>query len=334
MRITQEIQLADYKIVDMHLHLPVAADDWLAPWRERYIRENGEARFAQLQSRTDQKSWLPEFCFPSPEPAMEKAVEAADRWAQEVDNCGLEKVIFASGGDNETLAKVVARHPDKFAGLAHHYIGAQDAAHTLEKAVRDLGLKGYKILAPLVEKPLSDRCYDDIFEVCHAYKLPVLVHCGILGGGSFGIVSGPNLSPLCLAETAQRFPNANFIVPHFGCGFTNDLLQLCWASPNVYVDTSGNNLWTKWTMENYTLEQLFQRFYACVGPERILFGSDSEWFPRGFALRYLMDQLRAVRGLNIPEEDIRRIFRENALELFRLEGGMGNCHENYSTVCF
>jgi predicted TIM-barrel fold metal-dependent hydrolase len=88
----------------------------------------------------------------------------------------------------------------------------------------------------------------------------------------------------------------------------------------VYVDTSGNNLWTKWTIENYTLEQLFQRFYACVGPDRILFGSDSEWFPRGFALRYLMDQLRAVRSLNMPEGDVRRIFRENALELLKLEG--------------
>ena len=48
--------------------------------------------------------------------------------------------------------------------------------------------------------------------------------------------------------------------------------------------------------------------------------SDSEWFPRGFALRYLMDQLRAVRSLNMPEADIRRIFRENALELLKLEG--------------
>jgi len=318
--ISQAIELADFRIVDMHLHLPITADDWLAPWRERYISENGPERFRQLQSRTAQESWLPEFCLPTPEHAMEDPMEAADRWAAEAERVNLERVIFTTGGGNDTLAQVVKRHPDKFAGLAHHYIGDKDAAHTLEKAVRDQGLKGYKILAPIVEKPLSDRSYDAVFQVCHEYRLPVVVHCGILGGGSFGIVSGPNLSPLCLAETAQRFPHANFIVPHFGCGFTNDLLQLCWASPNVYVDTSGNNLWTKWTMENYTLEQLFSRFYACIGPQRILFGSDSEWFPRGFALRYLMDQLRSVRSLRIPEEDIRKIFRENAMELFCLEG--------------
>lgn len=321
MEITQHIELADFKVVDFHVHLPVASDDWLAPWRERYIAENGEERFHQLQSRTGTAAnWLPEFCFPTPEPPMTDELAAGDRWAAECDRMDLERVVFTTGGGNDALSRVVAAHPDKFSGFAHHYIGEVDAAHTLEKAVRDQGLVGYKILAPIVEKPLSDRSYDEVFEVCHAYRLPVLVHCGILGGGSFGLVSGPNLSPLCLAETAQRFPHANFIVPHFGCGFTNDLLQLCWAAPNVYADTSGNNLWTKWTMENYTLEQLFQRFYACIGPERIIFGSDSEWFPRGFALRYLMDQLRAVRALNIPEPDIRRIFRDNALELLGLEG--------------
>ena len=320
MKITQTIELADFKVVDMHLHLPVTKDDWLAPWRERYIAENGAERFAQLQARTSQaESWLPEFCFPNPEPPMDDEMEAAHRWYEECLKANLEHVVFTTGGGNECLSKVVASHPDKFSGFAHHYIGQSGAAELLEKAILEQGLRGYKILAPVVEKPLSDRSYDEVFEVCHEYRLPVLVHCGILGGGSFGIVSGPNLSPLCLAETAQRFPNANFIVPHFGCGFPNDLLQLCWASPNVYVDTSGNNLWTKWTMENHTLEQLFQRFYSCVGPDRILFGSDSEWFPRGFALRYLMDQLRAVRSLNMPKADIRRIFRENALELLNLE---------------
>ena len=201
----------------------------------------------------------------------------------------------------------MAAHPDRFSGFAHHYIGGRDAAAELERAVTAQGLRGYKILAPVVEKPLSSPEYEDVFEVCHRRRLPVLIHFGILGGGGVcGLMSGPNISPLALAETAQRFPNAKFIIPHFGCGFTNELLSLCWASPNVYVDTSGNNLWTKWTMENYTLEQLFGRFYATVGPSRILFGSDSEWFPRGFAVRYLMDNCGPCAASTCP----RRISKE------------------------
>lgn len=316
MTVTQEITLPNFKIVDMHLHLPVAGDDWLAPWRQRYIAQNGPERWDELQALNETApSWLPAFGFPAPAPPFEDWREAARRWADECEKYNLEKVVFATGGGNEQLACVVQTAPGRFGGLAHHPPDTPGAAALLEQAVTKQGLCGYKILAPLVETPLSDPCFDDVFEVCHQYRLPVLVHFGILGGAG-GIAGGANAGPLALARTALRFPHARFIVPHFGCGYTNDLLQLCWASPNVYVDTSGNNLWTNWTMENYTLEQLFARFIATVGPGRILFGSDSEWFPRGFALRYLLDQLRAVRLLNLPEADVRRIFRENALEMF------------------
>lgn len=317
MNIEMNVELCDFPVVDMHLHLPVAQDDWLAPWRERYIAQNGRERYGELTALGKTvPGWLPEFCFPAPEEPMEDPAQAGERWYRECERFALERVVFMTGGGNETLSAVVAAHPDRFSGFAHHYIGERDAAQKLERAVTAQGLCGYKILAPVVEKPLSSPEYADVFEVCHRRRLPVLVHFGILGGGGgCGIVSGPNLSPLALAETAQRFPHAKFIVPHFGCGFPDELLTLCWASPNVYVDTSGNNLWTRWTMQRYTLEQLFERFYATVGPGRILFGSDSEWFPRGFAVRYLMDQLRAARGLNLPKADIQRIFRENALEM-------------------
>ncbi len=320
MRINMDVAWADFKIVDMHLHLPVKQDDWLQPWRDRYIAENGRERWdALVASGQETKSWLSEFCFPTPEPPYDSWEDAADRWAQECRDNDLERVIFTTGGGNDRLSAVVRRYPDLFAGLAHHYIGDVGAADTLERAVREQGLCGYKILAPVVDKPLADRAFDEVFEVCHSYELPVLIHFGILGGGgSTGIMSGPNMSPLAIAETAQRFPRAKFIVPHFGCGFTNELLQLCWASPNVFVDTSGNNLWTKWTMESYTLDQLFAKFYATVGAGRILFGSDSEWFPRGFAARYLLDQLRAVRAVGMPESDVQRIFRDNARAVFKL----------------
>ncbi len=319
-KVLETQEFTDFPIVDMHLHLPVASDDWLSPWRRRYIARNGEERFQELQALGGQPpSWLPEFCFPTPDPAFESWQEAADRWAEECGRYPLEKVVFLTGGGNETLSQAVAAHPDRFAGFAHHSIDDPDAAEQLERAILRQGLIGYKILAPVVEKPLADRVYDPVFEVCHQHRLPVVVHFGILGGGSsLGIVSGPNLRPLALAETAQRFPHARFVVPHFGCGFPDELLQLCWASANVFVDTSGNNLWTKWTMANPTLEQLFFRFSATLGAGRILFGTDSEWFPRGFAVRYLVDQLRAVRAIGMSAGDIRRIFRENAMELLSL----------------
>ena len=49
-----------------------------------------------------------------------------------------------------------------------------------------------------------------------------------------------------------------------------------------------------------TLEALIRKFYETIGPDRILFGSDSSWFPRGFSIRYLQDQIRACRFMNMP----------------------------------
>ena len=59
--------------------------------------------------------------------------------------------------------------------------------------------------------------------------------------------------------------------------------------------------------------------YETIGSERILFGPVSSYFPRGFVLRYLQDQLRICYQLNPPEEDIGAIFGGNAARLLGLE---------------
>lgn len=318
MKVTQDVYMPDFGVVDFHLHFPVAQDDWMAPYRERFVARYGQQRWEERTAMSGRvASWLPDFGFPQPGTPSDDYDETALRWLTECKKHGLVRVVFQTGGGNEALAGVVARHKDVFSGFAHHSIDAPDAAAQLKYAVEELGLSGYKVLAPVVELPLADDRYADVFEYCHQKELPVLIHFGILGGAG-GVAGTVNFSPLAIAEVAARYPHANFIVPHFGCGYPNELLTLCWACPNVYVDTSGNNLWTRWTMENWTLEQLFARFYATVGPGRIVFGSDSEWFPRGFALRYLMDQYGAVRALNWPAADIEAVFRRNALQLLKL----------------
>ena len=49
-----------------------------------------------------------------------------------------------------------------------------------------------------------------------------------------------------------------------------------------------------------------------------MFGSDSSYFPRGFATRYLADQLRICYQLGVPKEDVAAIFGGNANRIYRL----------------
>lgn len=93
-----------------------------------------------------------------------------------------------------------------------------------------------------------------------------------------------------------------------------------WACPNVVVDTSGSNQWVRYMAHRLTLEDLFRRFYETMGSERIIFGSDSSWFPRGFARRYLVDQLRICWEMGMPAAELQQIFGGNAARLLKLDG--------------
>lgn len=318
MHISMEVDLPEWRAVDFHCHFPIVNDDWLKPYRERYIKESGRDNWEYIKNSSIgiNRQWNEAWCFPKPEePGVDLEVQAM-RWAKEVEANNLERVVFTTCGGNDMAVRLMELYKDKFAAFAHHSPDEEHAAEKLKTAAIQ-GLKGYKILGPVVKTPLCDKSLYPIWEVAASYNLPVLIHFGILGGGG-GIGNAVNINPLIIHDAAKAFPKVKFIIPHFGCGYTRELLQLAWSCHNIYVDTSGNNEWVRWMPYELNLNILFKKFYETVGPERIVYGSDSEWFPRGYAIRYFLDQIRAARQVAIPKEDIKKIFRENALELLNI----------------
>ena len=102
------------------------------------------------------------------------------------------------------------------------------------------------------------------------------------------------------------------IVPHFGGGFFREALMAAEACPSIHFDTSSSNCWIKY-VPDLTLTDVFRRAIAVAGPNRIVFGSDSSYFPRGWrtvihgAQRAILEELGARRGL--LREDLQRQFR-------------------------
>jgi len=305
-------------VLDFHAHFPVRGN---VPQAEEahaeYLRRFGADRWAQIERhlQADQAAWRASWGFPKPEPPGDDDDMAA-RWAQEVEHHRLIRVVFLTGGGNDRLAAVVRRHRDAFVGFAHHDPFAPDAPAELERAVRDLGLHGYKLIAPLLRGRLDDERLFPLWEVAERLRIPVLIHFGPLRYE--GIVAGPNISPLVLQDVARGFPGVPFIVPHFGCGYPRDLLHLMWVCGNIYVDTSGSNEWMRWMPYDLDLKTLFHRFLDTAGPARVIFGTDSSWFPRGFARRYLEVQWQACAELGLSREDLRAIFAGNAARLLGL----------------
>ncbi len=52
--------------------------------------------------------------------------------------------------------------------------------------------------------------------------------------------------------------------------------------PNIHLDTSSSNSWMKYH-PGLTLEGVFRQALAVVGPDRLLFGTDSSFFPARLA---------------------------------------------------
>ena len=309
-------------IVDFHVHfpsqLPWFGDMAGAPAVQSEADED-KKRVVQEMSRPYSAQWRRMWDFPVPESAADHPGDAvqAKRWQQELVENGIHAVGFVTGGGNDNLAQICAGFPEQFIGFAHHDPFRADAVAELRRAVEDLGLRGYKLLAPSINQPIEDKAIYPVWEACQEMGIPVLIHFGIQGGPG-GIAYHENINPFKLHDIARDFPHVTFVIPHFGCAWERETLQLCWACPNVCVDTSGSLQWIRWVPGDVTIKYLFRKFYETVGPTRIIFGSDSSWFPRGFARRYLQDQFRDCVDLGMPDEHLQLIFGGNAARLLRI----------------
>ena len=309
-----------FPIIDFHTHFPVP-DEQPAPSEMAYRRRFGDRKADILRAnwRRYQEEWWTAYGFPFPEEHEPPPEVQAQRWSEEIENAGLEAVVFVTGGGNRTLAGALAGRPRMF-GFAHHDPFDPGAAAELRRAVVEDGMRGYKVLAPALDGPIDDESLHAVWRVAEELALPVLIHFGTLDGGG-GTAAHVNIDPLMLHPVAKAYPEVAFVVPHFGCGYPAELLQLAWACRNVHVDTSGNNEWVRWMPYPLTVADLFVKFLDTVGPDRILFGSDSAHFPRGLVGAYYDSQVAIVDELGLSASERHQLFAGNAARLLGLRNG-------------
>jgi predicted TIM-barrel fold metal-dependent hydrolase len=319
------------RVIDSHVHFPEnkIIDDGAAPTAERkqgigYTSGRTGLETPEIKDKAQQwlqgerARWESAWRFPTPRQVNQE--EGERLWAAEFDTYDyLKTVVFVTAGSNLFASELAARHQGRFVAYAHHDPLLPDAAQRLEKAVKEQGLRGYKILGPKVDKPISDPYFDPLWEIARDAGIPVLIHFGIMGAAG-GIASHVNMNPMAIHDAAKRFPKVPFIVPHFGTGYLFDMLNLCWACPNVYIDTSGSNQWMRWMPYEVTLESLFRKFRETIGAGRIIFGTDSSWFPRGFTHEYLDAQVRAMADVGYSEDERDAVLYRNIASLLKIEG--------------
>ena len=252
------------------------------------------------------------------------ADELADRWAQELDRNGVGRaaLIASVPGDEASVGAAVARHPSRFVGFFMLDPTAPDAASRAEHALTRLGLRVICLFPAMQRYSLHDPRVSEIVQMAAQHSgTAVFVHCGALSVGvrkKLGLASRFDVrcgNPLDLHALAADHPAVPFIIPHFGAGLFREALLVADLAPNVYLDTSSTNRWMAYH-HNLTLTDVFRHALDVVGPERLLFGTDSSFFPRGWNRAVHDAQVSALAAAGVGETDRHRIFTGNFDRLF------------------
>ena len=167
-----------------------------------------------------------------------------------------------------------------------------------EAALSDPQCVGIKIHPSFHEIAADDEAYAPVYELAERTRAPILTH-------SWDISPTNPVQHLSFPERFRchlaAHPSVTLVLGHAGGrpGAMKAVVGLCRDYPNVCVDLAGDYY------DNGLVECLVDR----IGAERVVFGSDLNWIdPRA--------NLAPVLAAAIPDEDVLRILRTNALRVY------------------
>lgn len=293
---------------DAHCHF-LSSRFYEALGREKY----GPEAQVTAERVAGELGWEP----PGPADAL------AARWIAELDQHRVSRVglIASVPGDEDSVAAAVRRHPKRFVGFFALNAAAPDAVEQARRAFGELGLRCACLFPAMHRYHLDEGRVAAIFEIASAHRGTIFAHCGYLSieaRARLGLRSTMDVrfgDPLALAATAAAFPSVPVIVPHFGGGFFREALMAAESCPNIYFDTSSSNSWIKF-VPGLTLPDVFRRALAVAGPDRLLFGTDSSFFPRGWRRVIHGAQQAILDELGVEPDVSGKIFSGNFERVF------------------
>jgi predicted TIM-barrel fold metal-dependent hydrolase len=246
--------------------------------------------------------------------------DTAQKWVDELDSYGVKTMGVMVGKESyEEFKETTKRFPGRFIGYANINPSDKKAAKNVEQAAKD-GFKGIK-LYPSSWKDLKiydEKCYP-VFDACLKNNLLIFLHFGVTIGGQADLRNG---NPIDIQVPSRDYPELNFIIAHFGAGWFREVLLLQYQADNIYIDSSGSNSWMNYLPYDLDIKTIFRKAIQAGGSNKVLFGTDSTFFPRGWRINILESQLNACRELKveglIEKKDITNIFHDNIKSLAKL----------------
>lgn len=255
----------------------------------------------------------------------EDPVRLAEEWVKELDRQRVARAALMASiaGDEASVIAASAAFPNRFFAFAMVNPKAWQARtfENIRAACLFPAMHGYSV---------QDDAARAVFDWAQTRRRVVFVHCGVLSVGvraKLGLPSPFDMrfsNPIDLHAVALRYPSVPIVVPHFGAGYFREALMLADLCPNVYLDTASSNRWVRYLEPHHLqsrvdLRRVFRQALDVVGPSRLLFGTDSSYFPRGWHDAIFEQQARALYELGLAAPDARAIFGENLMRILASE---------------
>jgi len=254
----------------------------------------------------------------------------------------------ASMVTNDETARIIKQYPGRFAGFAGLACHAPEAAaRELERAVKELGLKGAMIYSHIHGEYLDARKFWPVFETAERLAVPVYLHpkepppdmikpyltYSALAGKIWGYAADAGLHAMRLIAGGlfDSYPNLQIILAHGGEGLPALMWRMGMGSDNSLPLKEGNAAFGppsrgllckkqpgQYVKENFyvTTSGMFwvpvlEFLHKAMGADRVLFAVDypAESSDLG---------VQSIESMPISDEDKNKIFHLNTERLLKL----------------
>ena len=237
---------------------------------------------------------------------------------------------------NDAIGAAVREHPDRFAGFAALFLKDPDAAaDELERAVKQLGLKGTLVLPHVEGEYIDAKKYWPVFETAARLGVPVYIHPDSpspdrlkqysdypeLVGAMWGYAAETGLAAMRLICSGifDEYPGLQIILGHMG----EALPYWLWRMDNSWRGRPGLARKLKKAPSEYIKNNFFITTsgmlwlpallcsYLALGADRILFAVD---YPFGLG----KETVQFIESAPICDSDKEKICHSNVEKLLKL----------------
>jgi predicted TIM-barrel fold metal-dependent hydrolase len=243
---------------------------------------------------------------------------------------------------NDWLSDFCSHYPGRHIGLACLPYGDIDAAVQEIHRVKDLNLRGIELSCSWDMEPMYHPCWEPLWQTINEVGLPLHFHTfpamdpakrvGLDRNSSraavFTIVSGfqMNLVNIVAAiigkAVLERYPNIRIALGESGIGwlpYALDRMDFEWEDRfhDLGLKMKPSDYWRRQCKATFQFDTIGTKLVDDIGVESLMWGSD---YPHGDGVWPESDKYIAAQFGHLPDDVVRKITCDNAVEFYGLNG--------------